>query len=315
MFLLQAFLFKFPNLVWQNLKNYSGLNVSKLVEMAWDASTLTQDKRDEKMGHMAVFIDQWLKTYSQYKYNVLTRFRDKCSRVVFCFGKRAGTYLSGLYIFIKFLYFVNIIGQFFLLSAFLDLNFWSFGISALKFLGKQGNWQDHYNFPRIGYCDYKIRQLQNVQTFTVQCVLSINLFLEKMYLILWFWLLILLVFNSVNLLQWMVKSLRPHSGESFLMKYILLLGIDSNDQKKLFMKFVHTYLRADGMFMLRIMALNTNEMLVLDLIKHLWEKFKDAHNVKDNDDDITPNGSSATPFPSAPIVENDDDSLPPKKID
>nr|BCO10879.1 Limax innexin 10 [Ambigolimax valentianus] len=318
MFLLQAFMFKFPNLIWKHLKNYCGLNVAKLIGMAWDTNMLTQDKRDEKMEHMAVFIDKWLTTYTQYKYNVFTRFRDKFSRVMFCFGKHSGTYLNGLYMFVKLLYMANVIGQFFLLSSFLDLNFWMFGLSAMKTLNKQGHWEDYENFPRIGLCDYKIRQLQNLQTYTVQCVLSINLFLEKMYLILWFWLILMVAFDSVNLLQWIIRGLRPHSGESFLVKYLHLMDVDTKEEKKDFVRFVHSYLRSDGVFMLRMVAENTSEIMVLDLIKHLWKKFKELHCLKDADaDQVVENGAAFSPGPSAPSIDDEDEDfepIEPKKI-
>ncbi|KAH9498321.1 Innexin unc-9 [Bulinus truncatus] len=317
-FLIQAFLFYFPHLVWQELKKYSGLNVSKIISMALDTSMLTHEKREEKMSHIAHFIDRWLVTYSQYRYNALTNFRDKFSRIMFCFGKRSGTYLSGLYMFTKILYFANVVCQFFLLSAFLDLNFWMFGVKATETLFKKGSWQDHHTFPRVGWCDYKIRQLQNLQTFTLQCVLSINLFLEKMYLIFWFWLVMLLVFNSVNLIQWIVKTVLPKTGEDFFSKYFILLHINKQKENKLFKKFVKNYLRTDGVFVMRIVATNIGDMLALDLVNHLWKKFKDTHSIKADDDDIATklknNGLPASP--SAPAIEDvDDDDIPPKRID
>ncbi|XP_059174229.1 innexin unc-9-like isoform X2 [Physella acuta] len=311
-FLIQAFLFYFPYMVWQQMKNYSGLNVTKIVGMALDTSMLTQDKRDEKMGHIAHFMDRWLLTYSQYKYNALTNFRDKCSRVMFCFGKRSGTYLSGLYMFIKLLYFANVIGQFFLLSSFLDINFWTFGIKAMETFGKKGRWQDHHTFPRVGFCDYKIRQLYNLQTFTVQCVLSINLFLEKMYLIFWFWLVILLAFNTVNLIQWILRSIVPSIGGNFLSKYSILLKLNTASEKKLFRKFVGQYLKTDGVFVMRIVSANIGDMLTLDLVNHLWKQYKDKYTLKD-DVAASPGRNGGLASPSAPDI--DDDTIPPKKVD
>ncbi|NP_001191594.1 pannexin 6 [Aplysia californica] len=313
MFILQAALFKFPNILWQELKIYSGLNVSKVVGMAWETSMMKQEERDEKMGHIAHFIDRWLRTYSQYKYNALTRFRDRFSSVIWCFGERTGTYISGLYMFTKLLYFVNVIGQFFLLSAFLDLNFWRFGIDAFTIWNKKGRWQDLYNFPRIGLCDYKVRQLENIQTLSVQCVLSINLFLEKMYLILWFWLVMLLVFNTVNMIQWIIRGISQTRSEAFLAKNLNLLGIDSKRQRKLFVRFTRNYLRTDGVFMLRIVADNTSEIMTLDLLKQLWKKFKESHH-EDEGDLHKPNGDPVAD-PSAPLVEDNDDSIPPKNVD
>uniref|UniRef100_A0A0B7AQ97 Innexin n=1 Tax=Arion vulgaris TaxID=1028688 RepID=A0A0B7AQ97_9EUPU len=135
-----------------------------------------------------------------------------------------------------------------------------------------------------------------------------------MYLILWFWLIFVLIFDSINLIQWLFRNLRPHSGESFVAKYLRLLQIDSKRQKKLFVKFVHTYLRVDGVFMLRIVAGNTSEILILDLIKHLWERFQNAHSILEKDDAVTPNGISLNTSPSAPDIEDYDNTLPPKKF-
>ncbi|GFS13003.1 innexin, partial [Elysia marginata] len=326
MFLLQAFFFKVPNILWKQLKNYSGLNVSKIVGMTLDTQMMTQEKRDEQMDHVAIFVNRWLKTYSQYRFNTITRIRDKLSTVFWCFGKRSGTYLTGLYMFTKLLYFVNIIGQFFLLSAFLDLNFWTFGLNALNTFNKKGRWRDYYNFPRVGYCDFKIRQMANVQRYTVQCVLSINMFLEKMYLVVWFWFMFLLIANMINFTQWLFRALFPNAGERFLSKYLLLLGIDKKAEKALFRKFVRSHLHPDGIFMLRIVAGNTSEILTLDLVRHLWDMFKSVHGLKqageteaDPGNENPKDGGGGVPpltrQPSAPIVEENDDNLPPKSID
>lgn len=325
-FLIQALLFKLPNIIWNELKDYSGVNVSKIVAMAWSTSMMTQEKRDEQMEHVAIFIDRWLRTYSQYRYSAITRFRDTISTVLFCFGKRTGKYLSGLYMFVKILYFVNIFCQFAILSAFLDINFWGYGFEAISVWRKTGKWQDLYNFPRIGLCDYKIRQFQNIQTHSVQCVLSINLFLEKMYFILWFWLIFMLALNTINLVQWIIRGLIPGQSESFLKKYLLLLGIDSKRETKLFIKFIFKYMKTDGLFMLRIVAANTSEILTCDLIRHLWKNFQSVHGVGDHDNTPDKHMDAANDHPnnnkrpfnrqaSAPIVEEDDDDIPPKKID
>lgn len=48
-----------------------------------------------------------------------------------------------------------------------------------------------------------------------------------------------------------------------------------NFDKKLVVKFVESYLRDDGIFLLRIIVRNFIDMVVIDFVKYLWVIFKD----------------------------------------
>jgi len=67
------------------------------------------------------------------------------------------------------------------------------------------DWPLSERFPRVTLCDFQILQLDNVQKYTVQCVLPINLFNEKIFLLIWFWLVFVAVATFVNLLHWTAK--------------------------------------------------------------------------------------------------------------
>ncbi|CAG5126001.1 unnamed protein product, partial [Candidula unifasciata] len=201
-FLLQCFLFKFPNMLWKELRGYSGLNVQKIVNMVEDLTTSPPDKKDKVVSDICMFIHKWLQSYRVYKYNLMVKVKEKMSSILcFMLGKRQGTYLTGLYLFIKLLYLVNVLGQFIMLTAFLKFNYWTYGLQVLQHLG--GKWVDIDHFPRVVMCDFEIRQLQNIQTYTLQCVLSINLFIEKIFAIAWFWLFLLTVASIINFVSWL----------------------------------------------------------------------------------------------------------------
>jgi len=68
------------------------------------------------------------------------------------------------------------------------------------------DWPLSERFPRVTLCDVQIRQQGvNINSYTVQCVLPINLFNEKIFLLVWFWLIFVAVATFVNLLHWTSK--------------------------------------------------------------------------------------------------------------
>ncbi|KAL8593274.1 hypothetical protein ACOMHN_009927 [Nucella lapillus] len=274
--LIQCLLFKFPNIIWKELKGYSGINVEKIVNMAEEATMTPPEEREEKVKDISHFIDRWLYTYRSYKKNVFTQMRDKVSGVLcFMLGKRHGTYLTGLYLFTKLLYLVNIICQFVLLSAFLGFNFFTYGFDILANLSDNGEFRDYDHFPRVVMCDIEIRQLQNVQPFTTQCVLSINLFIEKIFAIMWFWFWFLVIASIVNIGQWIFNIFFSYRRDRFIQKYLIMLGlVDKSKDRKLFKRFVSDYLRDDGVFLLRSVGNNSSDIILLDLVQALWTTFR-----------------------------------------
>ena len=66
------------------------------------------------------------------------------------------------------------------MSRFLELDshrYYGYGILYDLIMGR--GWKESSNFPVVTYCDMQIRILGHVQRHTVQCVLVINIFTEK----------------------------------------------------------------------------------------------------------------------------------------
>ncbi len=64
-----------------------------------------------------------------------------------------------LYLFVKALYVVNIIGQFFLLNGFLGSSYNLWGIQVFNDLVHGREWQESGVFPRVTLCEYVSFQL------------------------------------------------------------------------------------------------------------------------------------------------------------
>ncbi len=56
----------------------------------------------------------------------------------------------------------------------------------------------------------------NVQRYTVQCVLPINMYTEKIYTFLWFWMVFVAAVSVFNLLTWLVRFLMPSDNVKYI---------------------------------------------------------------------------------------------------
>ena len=71
-------------------------------------------------------------------------------------------------------------------------------------MGEAKFWEHTHTvkFPKVTMCDLTVRRLGNVQRYTVQCVLPVNIFTEKIYLFIYFWFILISFRNIVSLVLW-----------------------------------------------------------------------------------------------------------------
>ena len=188
-------------------------------------------------------------------------------------GRRFGNYLVVLYIFTKMLFMINILGQFFLLNLFLGMDFHFYGIEVIKSLAHRTDWTTR--FPRITMCDFKIRHLANIQRYTVQCVLPINLFNEKIYVFLWFWLVLVGVLTCLSCFVWICRLSCVCDRRRYIKKHLRMVDkMVSSLDRELCIDFVNGYLRSDGFFVIYLLQENTNDITVTEFISALWDYYR-----------------------------------------
>lgn len=70
-------------------------------------------------------------------------------------------------------------------------------------------------------CNFGVRNLaDNIHTYTVQCSLPINLFNEKIFLIIWFWLYFTTICTLCGFIYWISSFLYPKFYKSHIARYL-----------------------------------------------------------------------------------------------
>lgn len=263
MLALQAALCYAPRMIWRLLNKSSGLNLTDYIPM----SMMTTKKGKQKELREGENLYEPL--VEHLKKNLEVSRQNKSIK----FGK----FVTILYLVIKGLWLVNIILQFVVLDVFLgpEYTLWGIGIIGDLFHGR--HWKESGHFPRVTMCDVMVREMGNVHTWTVQCVLMVNMFAEKIFIFLWFWFCFVGIVTILNLAYWIYVTFLPSQPRSFVRKYLEFNKIEPRDSE--IDSFIHTMLRMDGLTIMRLISDNSGDLAVADIMAKLWENRLDKESV------------------------------------
>ena len=108
---------------------------------------------------------------------------------------------------------INVVCNIYLIDAFLGGEFSTYGLNVLSFLEKDPeNRTDPMAtiFPKVTKCTfYKYGASGTVQNHDAICVLPINIINEKIYVFLWFWLIVLSFISIIGLINHVVSMHVP----------------------------------------------------------------------------------------------------------
>ncbi|TNN13958.1 Innexin unc-9 [Schistosoma japonicum] len=188
-----------------------------------------------------------------------------CCSCSCCCGKRQGNFLVVLYFFTKFLYLTNIIGQLFMMEKFVGNDSTFYGFRVLYDLLKGREWFHSGNFPRVTFCDFEAKKLGKNHKYTLQCVLPLNMFLEKIYIFLWFWHCMVGIITLSSFIIWFYRMGSSKCRIKFIRKYLKIMSVMRDTDKAATSKFVENYLRSDGVFLIRLISINVGDLMAGDL--------------------------------------------------
>ena len=111
-----------------------------------------------------------------------------------------------------------------------------------------------------------------VHQYVVQCALSINLFNEKIFLFLWFWLVFVAVVTLGDLLAWLFRSLYWPGQVQYVRRRLRAFDAAQRPPAVL-AKFTENYLRRDGLFVIRMIGLNVGDVVAGEVLCGLWNNY------------------------------------------
>ncbi|KAK2159018.1 hypothetical protein LSH36_160g03019 [Paralvinella palmiformis] len=286
----EAVLFYIPCILWAMLNKRSGLNLKGLVEagVSWQ-QTQVIEARDRMLRYMVHHVDMYLTSRRPSESGCWARIKKTLvKKCIFIFGTSYGNYLSYTYLSIKLLYIANSVGQIFMLSVFLGTDYHVFGINVVLGLLRGDDWQASIRFPRVTLCDFEVRTLGNVHRHTVQCVLPINLFNEKIFVFIWFWFVFVAMVTIASFLQWLYRTV--HNSNAYVIAELMAFDRIARETTNMTSKFTGQYLGQDGVFLTRIIAINSGHLVSAELLGALWEMYMHQQGIGGADGDVSSGG-------------------------
>ncbi|KFD48267.1 hypothetical protein M514_10844 [Trichuris suis] len=276
--LITAFSFQLPYFAWRFMSHRSGIRIRNIIEQVRDPKNLMPDSRRFTLRLLTVHLENALKFQRRlYKKKLLPH------RVLrFLNLPYSSFYVTSVYILVKLLYLVNVIGQFFIMNYFLETDNQGslYGWEMFRNILNGTQWDTSGFLPRVTLCDFEVRVMGNVQRYSVQCVLVINLFNEKIFVFLWFWYHLLTLVTVCSVLYWLTLTLCPWFSRWFIVRQLELadLPFDAKSSRKDVVRFIDDYLRTDGIFVLRLLSMHTGVIFTCDLVGSLWKSFFGVEN-------------------------------------
>lgn len=107
-------------------------------------------------------------------------------------------------------------------------------------------------------------------------MLPVNHFIEKVYVFLWFWFIILAALTTLNTLQWAFNTIIPVRRVYYIKQYLKALRAISNTEERDCARFVNNNLGADGVFILHVVSKLASDLIALDVTAVLWRNYRQA---------------------------------------
>ncbi|VDN57907.1 unnamed protein product [Dracunculus medinensis] len=274
--LFQAACFNASTLIWKYFAGHSGIKMGEILRLACDPLNANLTVKKMNINALNIHLQGALRFQERLKKRKLVPHK------IFRFLnlRYSSFYISVVYMTAKCAFLFNACFQLHLLSSYLLSNIrYDFGLNAWCNLlfpsGNESSWNTTGVFPRVALCDFEVREMGNTHTHTVQCVLVVNIFTEKIFILLWTWFVILAIVTVMSIINWAYLLLSSCSKEHFILNHLEMgetkLDKENCETQKSVKKFLNKYLGIDGILVLRMIAAHADIVFSTELIVSLWQ--------------------------------------------
>nr|CAD2189046.1 unnamed protein product [Meloidogyne enterolobii] len=276
--IFQAGCFKVPALIWKYFHAQSGMKVGEILRIATSEANSDPTIRADNINSLCNHLQKVLKFHRRLE------MKNSPSQIFRLLNmKYSAYYVTLVYLLSKCLFFINVTGQLNFLNRYLFGSNDNFGFEFWRNLLHWNStfWKESGVFPRVTWCDFDVREMGQSVNHTVQCVLVLNVFMEKAFMLLWdgiqFWQLLLWLILVLGLFY---GYLSTASAEHFIFNHLEMAGEPLFDKdpnilqpkqiQQCVAKFIVKYLKTDGLFILRLIAQHADVQMSTQLIYKMW---------------------------------------------
>ena len=107
-----------------------------------------------------------------------------------------------------------------------------------------------------------------------------NVFNEKIFTIIWFWLVFLTFINLKSVFMTIIRSNFRQFNYAYITNYLDLYSKRERFKRHLLVKrFIFDYLSVDSILILRLISENISDLLTSEVINELWNEYKKLSNL------------------------------------
>ena len=289
---LIALWYYFPYMLWKmflrgNMFNHVPIDVNGIVTTL-DGTSIQDEVSSKKIDSISKYLDR---VFMVNNYNLVYKneiCEENTKRTIYKNTKRSNKFSTNpiksfipliyKFLFVKLVYLAVSLLVFTLVDFLFNFksSFHYYGVKKLShYLGHNVSVNDYLSvdyFPRVIFCEILSRDdIKNVRNSVYQCVLPANVFIEKIFVFLWAWFVLIAFLNLLSLIKWLNLLIFRGAYVKNALKWPLNEFYEPN--KDLFNSFVNEYLTSEGFLAIVLIQSNTNSWNSRLILRSLWTMY------------------------------------------